>query len=58
VAVRIGTRSARANARIIRQGTREETVAREALDGKYQGWREGKRLSAWARDSLPIAIDL
>jgi deazaflavin-dependent oxidoreductase (nitroreductase family) len=58
VKVRIGTRSAEAKARMIRPGTPEDAVARELLDGKYQGWREGKRLSAWARGSLPIAIDL
>ena len=58
VRVRIGTRSATANARILRAGTKEDQLAREILDGKYQGWREGKRLSSWARGSLPVAIDL
>jgi hypothetical protein len=32
--------------------------ARELLDGKYQGWREGKGLSSSARNSLAVAIDL
>jgi len=25
---------------------------------QYQGWREGKRLSSWARSALPVAIEL
>ena len=58
VRVRIGTQSAVANARVIRAGTKEDALARELLDGKYQGWREGKRLSSWARNALPIAIEL
>ena len=28
------------------------------LAAKYQGWREGGRLSSWARTALPIAIDI
>jgi deazaflavin-dependent oxidoreductase (nitroreductase family) len=58
VRLRIGTRSARAKARILRAGTSEDDLARGLLDGKYQGWREGKRLSSWARTALPVAIDL
>jgi deazaflavin-dependent oxidoreductase (nitroreductase family) len=58
VRLRIGTRSTSAKARIVRAGTREDELARQLLDGKYQGWREGKRLSSWARGSLPVAIEL
>jgi hypothetical protein len=58
VRLRIGTRSTDAKARIVRTGTPEDLLARELLDGKYQGWHEGKRLSSWARTALPIAIDL
>jgi deazaflavin-dependent oxidoreductase (nitroreductase family) len=58
VRLRIGTRSTVAKARVLRAGTREDALARELLDGKYQGWREGKRLSSWARNSLPVAIDV
>lgn len=58
VRLRIGSRSARAKARIVRAGTREDELARHLLDGKYQGWREGKRLSSWARTALPVAIEL
>ena len=36
----------------------DETRARQLLGAKYQGWREGRPLSEWARDSLPVRIDL
>jgi deazaflavin-dependent oxidoreductase (nitroreductase family) len=58
VRLRIGTQSANATARVLRAGTKEDELARQLLDGKYQGWREGKRLSSWARNSLPIAIEV
>jgi deazaflavin-dependent oxidoreductase (nitroreductase family) len=58
VRLRIGTQSASANARVIRAGTKEDEFARQLLDGKYQGWRDGKRLSGWARTALSVAIDL
>jgi deazaflavin-dependent oxidoreductase (nitroreductase family) len=58
VRLRIGTQSASAKARVIRTGTKEDELARKLLDGKYQGWREGKRLSGWARTALPIAIEV
>src|SRR5919201_1537525 len=56
VRIRIGTRGVAARARLLRYGTREDRTARELLDGKYQGWREGKRLSSWASTALPVAI--
>jgi len=58
VRLRIGTQGTTAAARVVRAGTKEAELARELLDGKYQGWREGKRLSGWARNSLPVAIQL
>jgi deazaflavin-dependent oxidoreductase (nitroreductase family) len=58
VRLRIGTQSTRAKARIVRAGTKEDELARELLDGKYQGWRAGRRLSSWARNALPVAIEL
>lgn len=58
VRLRIGTRTIAARARLLRAGTRPDAAARELLDGKYMGWREGKRLSSWARGALPVAIDL
>jgi deazaflavin-dependent oxidoreductase (nitroreductase family) len=39
-------------------GTDREASARRLLAAKYQGWSEGKPLSGWARESLPIAVDL
>jgi deazaflavin-dependent oxidoreductase (nitroreductase family) len=58
VRLRIGTQSATAKARLVRAGTKEDELARQLLDGKYEGWREGKRLSSWARTALPVAIEL
>jgi deazaflavin-dependent oxidoreductase (nitroreductase family) len=36
----------------------EETQARKLLAAKYQGWREGGKLSEWAREALAVAIEL
>jgi deazaflavin-dependent oxidoreductase (nitroreductase family) len=36
----------------------EEARARRLLAAKYQGWREGRKLSEWARTALPVAIAL
>ena len=58
VRLRIGTQTAGGTARVLRAGTKEDELARQLLDGKYQGWREGKRLSGWARTALPVAIEL
>lgn len=58
VRVRVGSRTVGAKARIVRAGTSADAKARELLDGKYMGWRDGKRLSSWARGALPVAIDL
>jgi deazaflavin-dependent oxidoreductase (nitroreductase family) len=40
------------------EGGPDEPLARRSLAAKYQGWAEGASLSDWARDSLPVAIDL
>lgn len=58
VRLRIGTQTATGTAHVVRAGTKEDELARQLLDGKYQGWREGKRLSGWARTALPVAIEL
>ena len=58
IRLRIGTQTATARAHVVRAATKEDDLARKLLDGKYQGWREGKRLSSWARTALPIAIEL
>ena len=39
-------------------GAEEESQARRMLATKYQGWREGRRLSEWARTAVPVAIEL
>jgi hypothetical protein len=36
----------------------DDGLARRLLATKYQGWQEGRALSAWACESLPVAIDL
>lgn len=58
VRVRVGSRTVSATARIVRAGTAADAKARELLDRKYMGWREGQRLSSWARGALPVAVDL
>jgi len=40
------------------EGGPADGLARRLLAAKYQGWAEGRPLSAWARESLPIAVDL
>ena len=57
VRVQVGSRSAAAKARIVR-GAREDQRARKLLDEKYMGWKAGKMLSSWARESTPVAVDL
>ena len=66
VRVRLGgSRALRADAEGTRYATArlvddpsEDALARRLLASKYQGWREGRPLSEWARTSLPIALDL
>jgi deazaflavin-dependent oxidoreductase (nitroreductase family) len=57
VRLRIGSRWFNGAAREI-EGQPEEPRARQLLAAKYQGWREGRPLSEWARESLPVRIDL
>lgn len=57
VRIQVGTQSTPARARIARPGA-EDQRARELLDGKYMGWKQGKRLSSWARASTPVVIEL
>ena len=56
VRVRIGSRTVAARARKVTP--EEDALARRLLDEKYMGWKAGKRLSSWARNALPVAIDL
>jgi deazaflavin-dependent oxidoreductase (nitroreductase family) len=57
VHVRIGSQIFSGTARLGAQGE-EERFVREGLAGKYQGWRKGRKLSEWARNALPVAVDL
>jgi deazaflavin-dependent oxidoreductase (nitroreductase family) len=55
--VRIAKHSFQGSARIVTD-EKEEKLARHLLAEKYQGWKQGQSLSAWARTALPVAIDL
>lgn len=57
VRVRIGRRWFTGTAREI-EGEADEMRARQLLAAKYQGWREGRPLSEWAAESLPVVVDL
>jgi len=57
VRIQVGSQSTQARARVARSGA-EDQRARELLDGKYMGWKQGKRLSSWARGSTPVVIEL
>ena len=57
VTVRIGSRTVAARAREV-TAPDEDALARRLLDGKYMGWKAGKRLSSWARSALPVKIEL
>jgi hypothetical protein len=36
----------------------EDSLARHLLAAKYQGWREGRPLSDWARTALLVALEI
>jgi hypothetical protein len=57
VRVRLGGRTIDGRARVLEDGERE-VFARRLVAAKYQGWREGAPLSAWAAGSLPVEIEL
>ena len=57
VRVRLSNEWLPGRARILAAGD-EELQARRLVAAKYQGWREGRPFSAWARESLPVAVDL
>ena len=58
VSVRLGQHTYAGLARWPERGSPEDERARRAMAAKYQGWREGRPLSAWAREALCMAIDL
>jgi deazaflavin-dependent oxidoreductase (nitroreductase family) len=57
VSLRIADVTVAAQARLVSEAT-EESLARELLAGKYQGWQPGGRMSEWARTALPVAVDV
>ena len=57
VHVRIGDREWEGNARLV-EDEDEEARVRRLLASKYQGWREGRRMTGWAATALPVAIEL
>ncbi|MBV6467794.1 MAG: hypothetical protein PGMFKBFP_03165 [Anaerolineales bacterium] len=57
VKVRIGKRHFAGMARFDLDAD-EESRVRRLLAEKYQGWREGRPLSEWARSALAVAIEL
>lgn len=58
VQVRLGDQWYAGVATEIEHADDDEQLARRLLAAKYQGWKQGARLSSWARHSLPIAVDL
>lgn len=56
--IHIADHSWPATARPVAPGTAEDTLARELLCAKYQGWRSGQPLSEWGRTALPLAFRL
>jgi hypothetical protein len=57
VSVRVGDRTWAARARVV-EDPDEDAAARPLLAAKYQGWREGRTLSGWARTALVVALDI
>ena len=55
--IQVGSRAVAARGRIVKQEA-EDLIARRLLDAKYMDWTPGKKLSPWARGSVPVAIDL
>jgi deazaflavin-dependent oxidoreductase (nitroreductase family) len=57
VSVRLGDGTVAGMARVIVNNPSEELLARHLLAAKYEGWRKGRRLSQWASEALPVAIE-
>jgi deazaflavin-dependent oxidoreductase (nitroreductase family) len=57
VLVRLDGRELHGRAREVEGGPHEDR-ARRLVAGKYGYWRTGEPFRGWARDSLPVAIDL
>ena len=58
VRLRLGQHTYTGRVRRPDPGSLEEADARRRMATKYQGWREGRPLSRWAREALCIAVDL
>lgn len=58
VKLRLGQRTYAGRVRRPEPGSGEEAAARRRMATKYQGWRDGRPLSGWAREALCIAVDL
>lgn len=57
VTVRIGKQVFRGIA-LTKENSEEGPIARPMLAAKYQGWKEGKPMSEWARTALVVGIEL
>jgi len=57
VSVKLGRKTYPGRARLV-EDKAEDAKARRLLAAKYEAWEPGKRLSSWARSSLPVAVDL
>jgi deazaflavin-dependent oxidoreductase (nitroreductase family) len=57
VLVRLGDATRRGVARPV-EGSPEDDQIRRLMAGKYQGWKEGRPLSNWARTALLVEIEL
>jgi deazaflavin-dependent oxidoreductase (nitroreductase family) len=58
VRLRLGQRTYEGRVRRPEPGSIEDATARRRMATKYQGWRDGRPLSGWAREALCIAVDL
>ncbi len=56
--IRIAGRGWPATARTVAPDAAEDTLARELLCAKYQGWHAGQPLGEWGRTALPVAFRL
>jgi deazaflavin-dependent oxidoreductase (nitroreductase family) len=57
VRLRLGGTTLAGRGRIVTDPA-EELRARQLAAAKYQGWSEGRPLSAWAAGSLPVAVEI
>ncbi len=56
VKVRIAKHAFTGIARVVRN-IEEESLARPMLAAKYQNWKEGRKMSDWAKTALVVAVD-